>query len=55
MLFHPLSYLTRELFRLENYTELSRLFCVQQYRLGDTKRNALDISEFRIRVHHECI
>ena len=51
--FHPLCYLKRALFRLGNYPEFSRLFlCGQRYWLEDTKRNTLDISDFRNQVHH---
>ena len=46
-------FLKRALFRLENYPQFSSLFlCCQRYLLQDTKRNALDISEFRSQVHH---
>ena len=46
-------FLKRALFRLENYPQFSSLFhCCQRYLLQDTKRNALDISDFRNQVHH---
>ena len=45
--------LKNALFRLDNYPEFSRFFlCDQRYRLEDTMRNTLDISEFRNQVHH---
>ena len=40
-------FLKRALFRLEKYPEYSRNFlCCQRYQLEDTKRNALDNSDF---------
>ena len=39
--------------KLENYSEFSRFLpCAQPYWLENTKRNALDISDFRNLVHH---
>ena len=41
-------YLKHALFRLEDYPGFSRKFlCGQRYRLEDTKRNALNITDFR--------
>ena len=41
------------LFRLENHPEFSKVFlCDLLYRLEDTKRNVLDISDFRNQFHH---
>ena len=52
MLFHALCYMKRPLFRLEKYPEFSILFlCEQRYPLEDTKRNALDILDFRNQVY----
>ena len=61
MLFQPLCYFKRVLFslkhilfRLEKYHDFSRVFLGGQLcRLEDTKRNALDISDFRNHVHHK--
>ena len=56
MLFHPLCYFNCALCRLENDPKLSRFFlCDKDYRLEDTKRNTLDISDYRNQVHHRMI
>ena len=45
-------FLKSALFRLESYPEFSRKFiCGQRYRLEDSNRNALDISDFRNQAH----
>ena len=47
MLFHLLCYLKQSLFKLSNYPEFTRFFPSGQWHwLEDTKRNALDISDF---------
>ena len=56
MLFHLLCYLKCALFRLEDYPEFSRLFLLgQSYRFEDTKRNALDMSDFRNQAYHRML
>ena len=56
MLFHPLCYMKRALSRLKKYPEFSILFlCEQRYALGDTKRNALDILDFRNQVYRRML
>ena len=56
MLFIPVWYLKRVLFKLEFYAEFSTFFlCGQRYRLEDTKHNALDIfRSFEIKSITEC-
>ena len=40
----------------KNYPEFSRFYLSgQQYRLEDTKSNALDISDFRNEVHYRMV
>ena len=46
-------YLKRDMFRLENYHEFSRVFLSSQlHGLEDFERNALEISDIRNQVHH---
>ena len=53
MLSDQLSYLKRAFFRLENQEFFSRFFLYGQfYRLENTKRNALDLAEFRNQVQY---